>query len=111
MPPYELIALDNSDRLFRSASIALNYGGSKAKGRYLLFAHQDIVLSDERFLEKAERLLDSLPEVGIAGVAGVNEMVIVDTGSEERTKDRIAYIMTTRNYFYVKPLRVGRPFL
>ena len=41
---YELIAIDNSNNKFSSASQALNYGSEKAKGDILVFSHQDIFL-------------------------------------------------------------------
>ena len=71
--PYELIALDNSqNKLFSSAAAALNYAAKKAKNKYLLFIHQDIILPDKNWLKKAEEILNSLPDVGIAGAAGVD---------------------------------------
>jgi hypothetical protein len=72
---FELIALDNSDGKFTSAAQALNYGAQqiKAGSRYILFAHQDIDLSSPVWLEETEKLLDGLPDVGAAGVAGNNE--------------------------------------
>jgi glycosyltransferase involved in cell wall biosynthesis len=36
---YELILVDNSGRQYNSASEALNWGGRKAKGNYIMFAH------------------------------------------------------------------------
>ena len=41
---YELILIDNTNRKFKSASEALNYGAKKAKGNYLMFVHQDMFL-------------------------------------------------------------------
>jgi isocitrate dehydrogenase len=37
---FELIALDNTRGEFKSASAALNYGGLRATGRYIMFVHQ-----------------------------------------------------------------------
>ncbi|MFA6490150.1 MAG: glycosyltransferase [Candidatus Micrarchaeia archaeon] len=67
---HELIAVDNTKRRFKSAAEALNYGGRKAKGRYIVFAHQDMVLESKTWLKDFERMLDGLPRLGIAGVAG-----------------------------------------
>jgi hypothetical protein len=67
---FELILLDNSNDKFNSAAEALNYGGNKAKGDYLMFIHQDFDLISASWLEDAERTLDKLENVGIAGVAG-----------------------------------------
>lgn len=67
---YELILLDNTQKKFKSASEALNYGGKKAKGEYILFAHQDIDLISDTFLIDLEAFLIHLQDLGIAGVAG-----------------------------------------
>ena len=73
---FELIALDNGDGKFISAAQALNYGALqiKADSRYVLFAHQDIDLGSPSWLEETEKMLDALTDVGIAGVAGNNEV-------------------------------------
>ena len=70
---YELILLDNTDGRYKSAAEALNYGGKKAKGKYLIFVHQDVDLCSGTWLERAQKILDSLPNLGIAGVAGTDE--------------------------------------
>jgi hypothetical protein len=70
---FELITLDNNKNSFKSAAEALNYGGKKAKGDYLMFVHQDVDLSSNTWLEDVEKMLDSIPNLGIAGVAGVSE--------------------------------------
>lgn len=68
---HELILLDNTKKRFKSASEALNYGGQKAKGKYLIFMHQDIDLLSDNWLKKAEEILNSMNKLGIAGVAGI----------------------------------------
>ena len=70
---YELITLDNTNGKFSSAAQALNHGGSQAKGDYIIFAHQDMWLASDTWLEDAERILSTLPDLGVAGVAGVSE--------------------------------------
>ncbi len=70
---YELILIDNVKIKFKSASEALNYGGNNAKGEYLLFVHQDVELKSDRWLEDTEKIMDTLENCGIAGVAGVPE--------------------------------------
>lgn len=72
---YELIAIDNTQGIFTSASQALNYGASRIKGtiKYIMFAHQDIDLCSLAWLEETEKMLDCLPDLGIAGVAGSRE--------------------------------------
>lgn len=73
---YELILIDNSKGNFKSAAEALNYGGKKAKGNYLMFVHQDIFLCSETWLNDAEKILKSINNAifGIVGMAdnGVN---------------------------------------
>ncbi len=68
---FELVLVDNTTCAFRSAADALNYGAEKAKGEYLLFAHQDVRLLSADWLEKAEAFLRSKPDTGVAGVAGM----------------------------------------
>lgn len=67
---YEQIIIDNSKCRFNSAAEALNYGAENAAGKYLMFIHQDVHLNDDDWLKKVEKSLDSLPDLGIAGVAG-----------------------------------------
>jgi len=67
---YNLITLDNTEGKFKSAAEALNYGGMRAKGKYIMFVHQDIILNSDVWLEKVEKVLDKLFNLGIAGVAG-----------------------------------------
>ena len=71
---YELILEDNTKSLFSSAAQALNLGGKKASSKYIMFVHQDIDLLSDRWLEDAERWLDMIPDLGIAGVAGMSEL-------------------------------------
>ncbi|MCL0094943.1 glycosyltransferase family protein [Dehalococcoidia bacterium] len=70
---FELIKVDNTRNTFKSAAEALNRGGKKAKGNYLMFVHQDVDLSSNTWLEDVEQMLDSIPNLGIAGVAGRSE--------------------------------------
>ena len=70
---FELILVDNTKGMFSSAAEALNHGANNAKGKYLLFVHQDIDLSWNKWLEESEKILDSLADLGIAGVAGRSE--------------------------------------
>lgn len=70
---YELIKIDNTKNQFKSAAEALNYGGRQAKGKYIMFAHQDVILCSNSWLKDAEKILDSIPNLGIAGTVGVCE--------------------------------------
>ena len=69
---FELIPVNNTNQKFHSAARALNWGAGKAKGKYLIFAHQDVVLEDKSWLRQVEKILDNLPDLGIAGVAGLD---------------------------------------
>jgi hypothetical protein len=70
---FELITLDNRDNRYSSAAEALNYGGGKAKGEYIMFVHQDMWLGSNSWLDEVEKCLESIPDLGIAGVAGMIE--------------------------------------
>lgn len=67
---YELIIIDNTDGKFSSAAEALNYGGKKAQNDLILFVHQDMDLSSKTWLYDVEKILKSVGNFGIAGVAG-----------------------------------------
>ncbi len=67
---FELIKIDNRRGVFKSASKGLNYGGEKAKGRYILFVHQDVVFHSKFWLEDVEKMLGNIPSLGIAGCSG-----------------------------------------
>ena len=67
---HELILIDNTQGKFESAAGALNWGGDKAKGEYIMFVHQDVDLCSDSWLENVEELLNSIPALGIAGVGG-----------------------------------------
>jgi len=82
---YELITLDNTGNRYRSAAEALNSGGTKAKGDYLMFVHQDLWLGSSSWLEDVEEMLKSIPDLGVAGVAGT-----VDKGRNSRERFRFS---------------------
>jgi len=71
--PFELIAIDNTQQQFPSAAAALNFGARRAvaPSDYYLFAHQDIEFYSDTWLADAKALLDRLPRLGVAGVAGM----------------------------------------
>ena len=66
---FEKIMVDTKKLELKSASSALNYGASIAKGDLLVFCHQDIVLTDVDFLKRLVDLSSQL-EFGVLGVAG-----------------------------------------
>ena len=70
----ELILLDNTKQRFSSAAAALNHGAKTATGDYLIFLHQDIDLLHETWLEDVEKILGSLTNLGVAGLAGYHEI-------------------------------------
>jgi hypothetical protein len=68
--PYELIAIDNTTGIYRSAAPLLNEAAKKAKHDYLMFVHQDVALYSRDWLAKACRDINILHRLGAAGVAG-----------------------------------------
>jgi hypothetical protein len=68
---YDLVLLDNKNSSYRSAAQAYNEGSAKAKGDYLMFIHQDVLLPRRNWLKEAENSLSTVSNLGIAGVAGV----------------------------------------
>jgi len=70
---FELVTLDNTSNRFKSAAEAMNYGGARAKDDYIMFAHQDVWLGSSSWLEEVEEMLESIADLGIAGVYGVGE--------------------------------------
>ena len=75
---HEEILIDNTQGRFKSAAEALNWGGRKAKGKYIMFVHQDVDLSSNTWLENAENILDPIINLGIAGVAGMSEEGLIN---------------------------------
>ena len=71
--PYELIAIDNSHDALGHVAEAMNRGGQRATGKYLLFIHQDVELISPTWLRDAERMLDAMPDLGVAGIAGADQ--------------------------------------
>lgn len=69
---YEPIFIDNCVGQFKSAAVALNYGGRQANSKYIMFVHQDVDFESATWLADASKILDSLPEFGVAGVAGIS---------------------------------------
>lgn len=67
------VFIDNTCGVFKSAAKALNEGGKRATGKYIMFVHQDVDLCSGSWLEETERILDSIPHLGVAGVAGMSK--------------------------------------
>lgn len=70
---YEIILVDNTQKHFKSAPQALNYGGRRAKGNYIMFVHQDVIMKSSSSLHLIETTLEKLPSLGVAGAAGCKE--------------------------------------
>lgn len=68
--PHELRLVDNRGRRFTSAAAALNHGAEGATGDYLVFVHQDVELLGPTFFESAAVHLETLPNLGVAGIVG-----------------------------------------
>ena len=62
---FELITLDNTNHRYKSAAEALNYGGAKANGDYIMFVHQDMWLGSDSWMEDVEKMLESIPDLGM----------------------------------------------
>lgn len=71
--PYQLILLDNTANQYPSSASALNFGGSQATGKYIMFIHQDVQLTSVDWLINVEQYLDGLKVLGAAGVAGCSK--------------------------------------
>ena len=70
---HELIPVNNTNNRYKSAAEALNDGGRRATGEYIMFVHQDVRFDSPAWLGEVEQMLDSIPGMGIAGVAGVKD--------------------------------------
>ncbi len=95
---FDLIALDNTQGSFKSAAEALNSGADKAKGKYIMFIHQDVELGTESWLEDVEQILDDIPDLGIAGVVGMSER------GSNRMERRRGYI-SSRGEIWGRPIK------
>ena len=68
---YELVKVENDRGQFSSIPKALNQGGLKAHGEYVMFAHQDVSLVKESWLRRAEAACKPFGK-GVFGVASVS---------------------------------------
>jgi GT2 family glycosyltransferase len=85
---FELIGIDNTSNEFKSAAEALNYGGERARNKYVMFAHQDVSFLPDSWLEDTEIFLDSVSNLGIAGVVGMSES---GSSNQERGRNIITH--------------------
>lgn len=66
----ETIIVDNRSNIY-TAPEALNKGWEMARGEWVIFAHQDILVCDE-YLEKIAKILKTTPKnIGIIGNSGI----------------------------------------
>jgi GT2 family glycosyltransferase len=70
---FETIFIDNTHNVYQSAAKAFNEAIEKANGKYIIFAHQDIIIEDPEWMIKVQEVLDSLENIGVVGVAGCKE--------------------------------------
>jgi hypothetical protein len=75
---YDLILLDNRNSSYRSAAQAYNEGSAEAKGDYLMFIHQDVLLPCHNWLKEAEESLSTVSNLGIAGSAGMLQPTFIN---------------------------------
>ena len=69
---YELILLENDNNLsYNSAAQAYNFGANRAQGDFLMFIHQDVLLTSRSWLKDAENTLSTISNLGICGVVGM----------------------------------------
>jgi glycosyltransferase involved in cell wall biosynthesis len=69
---YELILVDNRSGLYDSAASALNEGAKRADGEYYMFVHQDVKFLNSDWLESTYSYLESLDDLGVAGITGMS---------------------------------------
>lgn len=69
---HEKILLDNTKGWYDSAARALNQGADQAHGDYLMFVHQDVEIPGTEWLNAKEKILNRIPDLGIAGPIGVS---------------------------------------
>lgn len=70
---YELIAIDNTKNIYKSAAEALNHGCRKAKGDILVISHQDIYLKRNDELRRIAKEIFRAEKGTIIGTQGVKE--------------------------------------
>ena len=125
---YETILIDAKQYGFCSAAETLNYAGSKAKGDYLVFLHQDIFFENPNVLKQINDFCKK-NEFGIAGIAGCvleNKKVItisnichgkehtrvskdkIDTPQEVRSVDECLFVIPKKIFEKIKFSNIGK---
>lgn len=98
---YEYVPIDNTKGTYKSAAEALNFGGRQAKGKYIVFLHQDTELGSDTWMADTEKLLDGIPDLGIAGIVGL---------STEGSDGRGDFVSHIRGYMCSSGQDIGEPF-
>lgn len=83
----EVIPLDNTSCRFPSAAKALNFGASQARGRYLVFMHQDILLETPTAWEELLQYFRAgYSLLGVSGMRKIYPFMVsnVTTGTHDR---------------------------
>jgi len=80
---FELISIDNTQGEIKSIVEAYNVKGRQAKGKYIIFIRPDLELDNDHWLENAEKSLDTVLDLGIAGIAGM-----AGSGVDDRRRGR-----------------------
>lgn len=70
---HELILIDNTSNKYSCAAKAFNEAKNQINGDYVIFIHQDVFLPNKEWLKTLSQTISSLPQLGIAGVAGTKE--------------------------------------
>ena len=68
----QVILVDNRAGKWTSAASALNTAARMAYGKYIMFVHQDVEFGCPEYLEETERVLNGIPNLGIAGAIGMS---------------------------------------
>ncbi len=112
---YELILLDNRRNKYKSAATALNVGGKRSKGEWIMFVHQDIKFEKPTVLSDIVEILssNSRKQEAIFGVAGRDPKKGVLTNithgyppvraGEENVKNDVIEVQTVDECLFIIP--------
>lgn len=102
---FEIIAIDNRENKFTSASKALNYGASIAKGEILVFMHQDVFCEKNTHISELLGYFDNIQELALIGVAGIDKTSkTVCSNITETTKHIVRYPIVIDKLFEVETI-------
>jgi GT2 family glycosyltransferase len=98
---HELILIDNRGHQYPSAAKALNQGSRKTNSEFIMFIHQDIYLPNPYWLKEAEDYLKAIPDLGVAGVAG---MIAGGHSNKERGRNIIKHGKSLETWAWGNPI-------